>query len=428
MIGEKYHENIERYKRVISSWNISSERKKYIINDWEMRKNLGINRLKYETYRVVTNGIVRPKPTIDTYKEIWARDKAEMLIGIELEVEDHAGRTRTLDDCLKPIHGNYYVCTDGSLSDGVEIVTAPRTIDEVRGSYDKYYQVLTALSRAGYNSHDSNRCGLHVHISKQIMPFEDWKGLRSWMCKESIKTLLKKASRRKSYSYCEFRDSCGSRYAALNLIPTHTAEFRFFRGTLNPASFLASIEIVLSLVSYWIKHKNDRVKGIKSYKRHLESGNYKHALKYLNSIDAWPTPAQRRIYTAEQRAANRLARLEARKNRDRYIRSYITDQIESVRCQIQDRFARQSTQYIHHDRNESELVPYQIPVAISGSWPQHVRRMGAQYTPTITVWAPRGLVEANNRNGVISAVTLARSVGWGRVSLYPRYNSISKRD
>lgn len=58
-----------------------------------------------------------------------------------------------------------YIKCDGSLDDGMEIVTHPMSLDY---HLEKFcWDALTARAiKLGYRSHQTSTCGLHVHVSR----------------------------------------------------------------------------------------------------------------------------------------------------------------------------------------------------------------------------------------------------------------------
>lgn len=87
--------------------------------------------------------------------------------GVELEI-DIGGRdmdyARELLELANEQDEHIYIKSDGSLSDGMEIVTHPMTLD-----YHKYFNWDKIMRRAvslGYRSHQTSTCGLHIHVNR----------------------------------------------------------------------------------------------------------------------------------------------------------------------------------------------------------------------------------------------------------------------
>ena len=60
---------------------------------------------------------------------------------------------------------NLYIKTDGSLDEGLELVTHPMTL-EYHLNEMPWAEVLRKAQSMGYLSHAAGTCGLHVHISR----------------------------------------------------------------------------------------------------------------------------------------------------------------------------------------------------------------------------------------------------------------------
>ncbi len=191
---------------------------------------------------------------------ILERRGEKYLIGTELEIEGVEDREK-ISKILRRYLPDRHVCVpDGSIdrSTGIEIVTSPLAPTEINRV--AWYNLLRSLSRSGCRSHDSGKCGLHVSISRSYLKDGTWKALRSLLSKE--RSLFEMLSRRligrnvdDPFQFCNFSVR-EEKYQALNLGKSSVAEFRFFRGTLAPASFIASIEIVRSLVEYASEREN----------------------------------------------------------------------------------------------------------------------------------------------------------------------------
>lgn len=173
-------------------------------------------------------------------------------IGFELEVENpNVGNLDREDftDELEREFPNLFFERDGSLNFGFEIISQPHTFDAIIHDLN-LKKLLKRLSDAGYISHDSPRCGLHFHFTR---PNNDLNGTKiikrlNYLVNVKFKDDLIRLSRRRDFTYCQFRPYTGNRRVSLNLGNRNTIEFRFFRGTLNYNTFVESMLIVLKLV------------------------------------------------------------------------------------------------------------------------------------------------------------------------------------
>lgn len=185
--------------------------------------------------------------------------------GVELEI-DGAGKddvyAEELLDIANMREEHIYIKTDGSLDDGIEIVTHPMSLE-----YHKDFcweDIIHHAVRLAYRSHQTSTCGLHVHVNRdsldenreeqnevisRILYFVEhhWNemlkfsrrsecAMNRWAARygyeNSPKAIMDKAKK-----------NCG-RYVAVNLCNYHTIEFRLFRGTLKYNTLIATLELV----------------------------------------------------------------------------------------------------------------------------------------------------------------------------------------
>ena len=85
------------------------------------------------------------------------------LLGVEFELVTRARTSDAVDDVRRQLGEEYCICKfDGSLPDGgLEIVTAPRALDEHIERFSKW-QVSS-----DYSAWKNGRCGMHVHIDSR---------------------------------------------------------------------------------------------------------------------------------------------------------------------------------------------------------------------------------------------------------------------
>ena len=159
---------------------------------------------------------------------------------------------------------NIYVKSDGSLDDGFEIVTHPMTLEY--HLHDMYWEdVLHEAVRLGYKSHMTTTCGLHIHVNRDT--FGENRDEQEKMIERILFFVelhwneLFIFSRRSQYSINRWAARYGmektgkeildkakkgntGRYAAINLCPYNTIEFRLFRDTLKLNTLYATLQLV----------------------------------------------------------------------------------------------------------------------------------------------------------------------------------------
>ena len=187
--------------------------------------------------------------------------------GIELEI-DEAGKDDDYAEELLDIANIHedllYIKTDGSLDDGMELVSHPCTLDYHCNEFP-WEDILHCAIRQGYRSHQTSTCGLHLHVNRTA--FSDSQEGQDEVISRILYFVehhwneLLKFSRRSEYSMNRWAARYGyehtpkaimdkakkggnGRYAAVNLCNYHTVEFRLFRGTLKYNTFIATIQLV----------------------------------------------------------------------------------------------------------------------------------------------------------------------------------------
>ena len=360
-------------------------------------------RLKLDKYKLSMHGLLNAKPPC-SYKRILARYPNQVLFGIELEIESAHNYAKSTE-ALKHI-GEHYCCTDGSLnSSGLEIVIGPRpTFD-----YSAIRLMLTGLQKAGCLSHESGNCGLHIHVGYSLgFSLDDAYRIRSFTTKNSklFKALSRRTThstraRRSPFHYCQFKNDNYDRYRAVN-ITYKTCEFRFFRGTLNVQSFLASLECIESLVAYAMSTKELNLKG---YKNYIKANAFHYLRKYMEKVA--PTAGIRRL-TEEEKQQRKLNAERKKQNYFRMINAVISDLEHYPRTINSMGTARMPTGL--------PLYSSELPITFRGTWN---RRYIEQYQKTVK----RVPVLVNAASiSLDSRINLHRSCGWGSTRVWASVN------
>lgn len=192
----------------------------------------------------------------------------ERYYGIEVECERRGEDSPTQDEAAAFLANNeglrYYAKSDGSLNDGVEIVSHPATFAAwcARGPELRFAKWLR---HNGYSSYSTTTCGFHCHVSRTALPQAALARLLLFVSNHA--RAVKRWSRRRGETLDRWArievESVGAivrkvrgeegqetRYVAVNCTNDSTIEFRIFRGTLISASILKNIGLVESLVSF----------------------------------------------------------------------------------------------------------------------------------------------------------------------------------
>ena len=194
--------------------------------------------------------------------------KPRVLLGLELEMEikDNYSKDERAGILLENVgdyEGNTYaLCEeDGSLENGFEMVTGYTGLDVHAEQLQYFKQGLK-----GAISHDSDNCGLHVHICKSDMSTLHGAKMILFINDQANHKLIKAIARRDSSEYAKIKNKADSkqwlkdavhyssvkdrqlrslnadRYEALNFKNTKTIEFRLFKGSLVYETIMSCLE------------------------------------------------------------------------------------------------------------------------------------------------------------------------------------------
>ena len=231
--------------------------------------------------------------------------------GIELEI-DYGGKDDDNARILKQIANSrgehIYVKSDGSLDEGLELVSHPMSLE-----YHKQFQWDELMKKAiylGYRSHQTSTCGLHVHVNRNCLgdsrEEQDEVISRILYFVEHHWNELLKFSRRSEYAMNRWASRYGyensaraildkakkgnnGRYAAVNLMNYSTIEFRMFRGTLKLNTFMATLELVNSIINTALNYSEEGLHKL-SWSEFVSSIKEPELIAYLK---------ERRLYINE---------------------------------------------------------------------------------------------------------------------------------
>jgi len=228
--------------------------------------------------------------------------RADLLyIGAEVEVESDSNtsagvalwrdRFGSEQDC--------YLKEDGSLDDGFECVTHPRSLESWREfAAGEFGAFLSDLQRIGYRSWDRHNCGLHLHLSRDSFhgPAHLWR----FVALIALNPVQAKRFAGRSSGYADF-DSLNSgrliskthgntsRHSdAVNLSNRDTVEVRIFRPSLKAATVLGAVEFCHAAHAYSLAASaRDVYTGAFSWAgfvRFVQSGDYPAALARFQRV------------------------------------------------------------------------------------------------------------------------------------------------
>lgn len=223
--------------------------------------------------------------------------------GVELEI-DEAGTSKAYAQQILSVANrnaeHLYIKKDGSLDDGMELVTHPMTLGYHMQDMP-WGDVLKKVIELGYLSHQTSTCGLHIHISREAFGLtytEQELGIaRLLYFVEKFWPELLRFSRRTErqmnrwaarygmqlspkevMSYA--KNSCAGRYAAVNLTNSETVEIRIFRGTLKLNTLLAALQLVNAICDVAVFMSDDEIQAL-SWHGFLDQIKEPELIRYL---------------------------------------------------------------------------------------------------------------------------------------------------
>jgi len=223
-------------------------------------------------------------------------------LGVELEVDKGNRANEEMSHAIGAILPNNFIHfeRDGSLNSGFENITQPATLEYHKSLSKQYREMFRLLIKNGYRSHNTKTSGLHVHFNRTFFKdHEDLYVTRLLFLIEKFWDELSKFSRRSMDSIHwakKYTDNATEiirkeksnnldRYFALNLTNTNTIEFRIFRGTLRYKTFVATLQLVDTMVR----------KARTITENELQSIKWEDLLEYRAVREYWETVKDREV-------------------------------------------------------------------------------------------------------------------------------------
>lgn len=189
--------------------------------------------------------------------------KNPLYFGIELEYESAQKMRKTRIYTGNKLKNHALMKHDGSLRDGVEVVSCPAEFDIHKPIYKSFLDDLPD------NITVSSRTGMHVHVSRNALsPLQEGR-IIDFMNRDDNQRFIRKIAMRESNNYqhpCNHSIKTALRirkllddgdslyaypkYANLNLSKKHTIEFRIFSTPRTYKEFSIKMEFVKALIDY----------------------------------------------------------------------------------------------------------------------------------------------------------------------------------
>lgn len=231
-----------------------------------------------------------------------------LTMGVELEVDGDDYEARDdLAYALSEISGLHYCKDDGSLDNGVEIVTMPCSLEYHKEKFPWRDIMSTALDY-GFLSDKAGTCGLHVHVDKSYFEtdycnYADAAVAFMYLFNKFRDKFIKFSRRFESQlswgkirevdiydTHSSYDQLTEDRYNAINVLNKHTLEFRLWKGTLNYKTFIATLEMTQNLCDLVRDTLRDRgTEGIinLTWADICNYGDYDEMVEYLKKRDIY---------------------------------------------------------------------------------------------------------------------------------------------
>lgn len=236
--------------------------------------------------------------------------RGTMFFGVELELDKGGEDDDKAEEILSCTDSDHlYIKHDGSLDDGMELVSHPMTLEYHQNSMPWKNIVETAVD-LGYRSHQTGTCGLHVHVNRKAFGCDrseqDEVISRILYIVERFWQEMLRFSRRTEYQINRWAARYGmkdnpkqvmdnakkgnkGRYACINLCNYNTIEFRIFRGTLKYNTLIATLQMVEHICETAMELTDEEITAL-SWPEFIERINYEELIQYLK---------ERRLYVNE---------------------------------------------------------------------------------------------------------------------------------
>jgi len=215
----------------------------------------------YQCEPVILGSYHSSKRSQNVIHDEWS-DARSRWLGVELEVElrgDSVNREEKASELNNVINDGeigrkVFFETDGSLNNGIEIISQPMSLPAHR---DLWNWLKNPEAVRSLRSHNTTTCGLHVHVSRQPMTQDQIAKMVLFVNDRGNEALIKAIARRYAEGYCRIKEKSletahysSDRYEAINITSDKTVEFRIFKGSLKYESVIAAIEFANALTDF----------------------------------------------------------------------------------------------------------------------------------------------------------------------------------
>lgn len=251
--------------------------------------------------KVIHDYSYRPDPIFHP-----AYNPRELYLGVELEIDNGGEDSYNAEELLRignQLDVHLYAKHDGSLNDGIELVSHPCNL-EYHIKHVPWADICRRAIVMGYTSHNAGTAGLHVHVSRSALGDtyqcqEDTIARILYFVESHFNEMLRFSRRTEAqlnkwaarYGYKErpkdilehAKNSNLGRYVAINLQNNNTVEFRLFRGSLKYQTFLAVLQITQEICKTALSMSDDDFRAMSwcDFVLRLDKEMYPELIEYL---------------------------------------------------------------------------------------------------------------------------------------------------
>ena len=231
----------------------------------------------------------------------------KLYMGIELEVDDAGEDEEYAGEIYNTANltaDHLYLKHDGSLYNGFELVSHPITMEYHKNKMP-WSSILSRAIHMGYRSHQTDTCGLHIHINRSAFgdTYEEQESVTARLIffYEKFWAEILRFSRRTEEQANQWASRYGGvistcknsldtakkaglgRYTAVNLTNEATIEFRIFRGTLRYETFMATLKFTHCLCRLAMKLDDEQFQSVTwlQFVSGIDKNEYPELINYL---------------------------------------------------------------------------------------------------------------------------------------------------
>ena len=250
----------------------------------------------------INNYSFKPEAHFFTFNNYSNRSNEAKYFGLEVETEYNGNEEEKIEAIeninSKEYREQIYLKQDGSLNNGIEIITHPFTYEFLKSNKFKLFEFINSnIIGNGFGSFKHNTTGTHIHLSKNhfnnklhllkfILFFKQnyWnifnriserrsKHQVKYFCRNIKKTELRRAT---NGTLCN-----RTRYTMLN-ITSNTIECRIFQANLRSDRILKNIEFLKCLIEFTELEKiNKNFTSWSKFKVFVNNSSYENLKQFL---------------------------------------------------------------------------------------------------------------------------------------------------